>query len=179
MVKTVKSDTPLDLRCETPGMLSAESKLSQVKVVEQMLQIDSSEHINDTLTNEELKTASKMFLYLNTCPNNPWFKSWSSFYKDLFLTQPADKIILTLNRMMKTAETSQDMDGKLRTEKLLKRTLSLMSLSLEIIQSMLSEKLSRNGSVNKDFIFKNGKRSFLLFCNLKICFQHLIYIRFR
>ena len=97
-------------------------------------------------------TAGEMFLYLNTCPDSPWFKSWSSFYKNLFLTQQVDQIILTLNRMMKT-ETSQDKDGKLRAEKLLKRSTRLLSLEYEMIQSLLTEKESRNESA---FLIPNG-----------------------
>ena len=160
VVKTVKTETSPDLSCDgnsNPSLLSVESMLSQVKAVEQILQIESSDQIYDTMTNEELKTAAKMFLYLSTCPKHDkeWFKSWYSFYKDLFLTKSADKIILTLNRMIKTE--THDKDGKLRTEKLLKRTSSLMSLSFEKIQSLLPGKKLRNGSVNKDFMIQNGK----------------------
>ena len=100
--------------------------------------MESSDQINDTPTNEELKTAAEMFLYLNTCPDSSWFKSWSLFYKDLFLTQPADKIILTLNRMVKT-ETSDDKDGKLRIKKLLQRATHLLSLQFEEIGRLLGE----------------------------------------
>ena len=75
-------------------MLSDNTMMSQVEAVEQMLLIESSElinvtlselNINDTLTKEELQSAGEMFLYLNTCPNSQWFKSWSTFYKDLLL----------------------------------------------------------------------------------------------
>ena len=112
--------------------------MSQVKAVEQMLQIDSSDQINDTLTNEELKTAAEMFLYLNTCPD-VWFKDWFSFYSDFFLNQPADRIILALNRMTKIA-SPQNKYGKLRAEKLLQRTARLLSLKFEEIQSLLQKK---------------------------------------
>ena len=138
VVKTVKIRTALDLSCDT---VSDDIMMSQVKAVEQMLQIESSEHINESLTNEELQAAAEMFLYLITCPNIAWFKSWYSFYKYLFLTQPADQILLTLNRMMKTI---QDKDTKLLTENLLQRTKSLLSLQK-----------GKSGSA-KEFMTSNG-----------------------
>ena len=135
-------------------MLSGDSMLSKVKAVEQMLNIESTEQINDTLTNEELKTAAEIFLYLNTCPSS-MFKSWILFYEDLFLTQPADKIILTLNRMMKT-ETSHDKDGKLRAKKLLQRTAQLLSLQYEDIGNFLGEKYFHQDIPGIDFKVPNG-----------------------
>jgi len=119
-------------------MLSDEGMLSQVKAVEQKLHVQSSEQINETLTNEELKAAAEMFLYLNTCPD-VWFKDWFSFYSDFFLNQPADQIILALNRMTKIA-SPQNNNGKLRAEKLLLRTARLLSLKYEEIQSFLQKK---------------------------------------
>ena len=105
-----------------------------------------------------------MFIYLNICPFDDsvdeflsdesqkarklWFNSWTSFYTDLFLTQSADQIILTLNRMMKT-ETSKDMDAKdtkARAEKLLKMSTRLLSLKYEQIQSLQPKEKSENGS---------------------------------
>ena len=117
--------------------------------------MESSDQINDTPTNEELKTAAEMFLYLNTCPDSSWFKSWSLFYKDLFLTQPADKIILTLNRMVKT-ETSDDKDGKLRAKKLLQRAAQLLSLQYEDIGNFLGEKYFHQEISGTDFKVPNG-----------------------
>ena len=102
VVKTVKSKTNLDLGCAY-SRLSDDSMLSQVKAVEQMLKIESSEHINDTLTKKELKTAGEMFIYLIMCPDE--IKPWLLFYKDLFQFQSPDQIILTLNRLMKGPRT--------------------------------------------------------------------------
>ena len=50
---------------------------------------------------DHLETAAKMFIYLNTCPGK--LKSWFLFYKYLFETESLDKILLTLNRMMKSS----------------------------------------------------------------------------
>ena len=97
VVKTVRAGTSLDLSCDA-ALLFSDAMMSQVKAVEQKLQIESSDQINDILTNEELKTAAEMFLYLTMCPND--VKPWIVFYKDLFLTQSPDQIILTLNRLI-------------------------------------------------------------------------------
>ena len=130
VVKMIKSESSLDMSCENhKTILRDDVRVKQVKAVEQQLQLESSERILETLTNEELRTAAEMFTYLNTCPDS-WYMSWSSFYRDLFLTQPADQIILTLNRMMKTAKTSQNKDDILGAEKLFNRTSSLLSLKL-------------------------------------------------
>ena len=62
-------------------------------------------------------------------------------------------MILTLNRLMKT-EAIQDKDAKDRAEKLMMRTMSLMSLKYEQIQRLRPEK---NSYVLKDFEIKNGR----------------------
>ena len=128
MVKTVKSETSLNLTCANyDTTLSNDELLSHVRAVEQMMNIESSEQINETLTDEALQTAAEMFIYLSTCPKHDmkWFLSWSSFYTDLFRTQPADQIILTLNRMMKT-ETLQDKDAEVRTASIVKILVPIM-----------------------------------------------------
>ena len=102
VVKTVKSGAALDLNCDG-SMLSTDNIVSQVKSVEQILQVESPEQINETLTFEELKTTAKMFLYLITCPTT--IKPWIVFYKDLFQTQSPSQIILSLNRLMKGPRT--------------------------------------------------------------------------
>ena len=81
----------------------------QVKAVEQELQLESSDQVIETMTNEELKSAAEMFIYLIMCPEAivPWF----TYYNDLFLTKTVDQIILSLNRIMKTKST-QNMDAK-------------------------------------------------------------------
>ena len=82
-VKTLKFETSLDLSCDHTIMLSGDVILSRVKAVEQKLQIESSEQIDETLTNEELQTAAELFLYLIICPDT--IKPWHLFYKDIFL----------------------------------------------------------------------------------------------
>ena len=140
--------------------------------MEQKLQIESSEQIDESLTIDELKTAAEMFLYLNTCPDSSWFKSWTLFYKDLFLSQSADQIILTLNRMMKTktTETSQDNDGKVRAKKLMKRVKSLMILKYEEIQDLRPE------FVYRDTLIENGTHFSDLLDSDSLIVSHPVHI---
>ena len=126
-MKTVKSESPLDLSCDVyMSVLVGDIMLSQVKAVEQELQIESSAKINETYTNEELKMAGEMFLYLTMCPES--IKPWLVFYKDLFQTQSPDQIILTLNRIMKGSVTATPNNEyfKQSVEMLLKRILSIL-----------------------------------------------------
>ena len=123
----IKSETSIDLYCNSADtLLEDEIKMSQVEAVEQKLQIESSEEKLETFTKEELQTAAELFLYLNSCPDI-WFRFWSNFYTELFLTESTDQIILTLNRMMKSMDT-QIKDGNIRAEKLLKRISTKLSL---------------------------------------------------
>ena len=105
-------------------MLSEDGQWSQVKAVEQMLHIESSEQINDTLTNGELKTAGENFMYLNMCQH--LVKPWLLFYKELFQTQSPGQIILTLNRVMKGQRPQTNEYFIKIVEKLLERILSML-----------------------------------------------------
>ena len=141
VVKAVKSGASLDLSCDMScvTMLSDDSMLSQVKAVEQMLQLESSDHINDTLTNKELKTAAEMFFYLIMCPNT--IKPWILFYKDLFQTQSPYQIILSLNRVMKGPRTPTNEFFKTLARTLFKRILNrLPGREAEITASIADTK---------------------------------------
>ena len=69
----------------------------------------------------------------NTIEDSNWLQVWSTFYNDLFKTETADKIILTLNRIIKT--TSQE--SKDAAANIFKRTSSVLSLKHTDIQSRL------------------------------------------
>ena len=69
----------------------------------------------------------------NTYEDSNWLQVWSTFYNDLFITETADKIILTLNRIIKT--TSQE--SKDAAANIFKRTSSVLSLKYTDIQSQL------------------------------------------
>ena len=151
-VKAIKHKSSLEKSCiSRTVLLTSDNQMTQVKAVEQELQLESSDQVIETMTNEELQSAAEMFIYLIMCPEAivPWF----TYYKDLFLTKSVDQIILSLNRIMKTKST-QNMDAKV-AENLLKRISNLMSLQFERIQNLLPGKNLRNGS-SIDLMNPNG-----------------------
>ena len=123
-----------ELQCGKDGLYI--DKISLVKTLEQTLQMKSFENTLANITAEDLKIAASMFIYLNTCPytdtDKLWLKSWSQFYTDLFQTQTADQVILTLNRMTKIIDHQDNRDLKL-----LNRITSLLSLKFKEIQSLI------------------------------------------
>ena len=123
-----------ELQCGKDGLYT--DKISLVKTLEQTLQMKTFENTLANLTAEDLKIAASMFIYLNTCPytdtDKLWLKSWSQFYNDLFQTQSADRVTLTLNRMTKMIDHQNNRDLKL-----LNRIRSLLSLKFQEIQSLI------------------------------------------
>ena len=102
-VREIKLKTSLDGFCGTDNLYhrNSISKDDQTIALEQHLKISRPWGLVrfQNITNETLKTAAEILIYLNSCPGP--LKSWFVFYKDLFENQPKDQIILTLNRMIK------------------------------------------------------------------------------
>ena len=107
----------------------------------------------NTATADQLKSAAEMFIYLNICPGTfgldssnymeQWFKSWFTFYHDLFKTQNPSQIILTLNRLMKNKS------DRVMNQELFKKAATLFSLKYEIFQNMLHSG-AKNASLEGD-----------------------------
>ena len=112
----------------------------QVMKVEKAMNIESSSSIIYNIPKKYLDTSGEIFLYLNSCPfttiSKRWYKSWFIFYNDLFKTQQPDKIILTLNRLMKS-NTEKNTHVKLMASKLMKKATILMELKNEELRRML------------------------------------------
>ena len=123
--------------CNSGLYVQSYDRENQVKAVEKLLQIQSSEERFQNLTTKDFSNAAKMFLYLNTCPNS--LKPWFVFYNDLFQNQPPNKIILTLNRLMKVTKTFETMDFQIIAQKLLRKSTTLFSLKHEEIRSIFPE----------------------------------------
>ena len=142
VVKKTKFDTSIDTTCDYYGFYNDRIKMTQVEKVKQQLQlINSSEVVFINMTTKHLKAAAELFIYLNACPANSekaWFRTWFSFFTDLFQSQSADQIIQTLNRIIKMMSLTNK-DVKIM-EKLLERATKLLSLKYPKIQSMLQEK---------------------------------------
>ena len=124
-----------------------------------------------------LNRAAEMFVYLYTCPYNTFsdtYKPWFILFKDIFQTQPPDKILLTINRMMKSidAEPSQYISStdykrmKTTTKNLLNKTIVLFGLEdFEETTSILSiqkhpEEVAVVGNRTDEFWSKMGMVTF-------------------
>ena len=157
IIRKIKIEIFPQKHCNKYGLY--DDKLSQVIEAEKKLEMEPSEKKNENITSEELETAAKMFIFLNSCPFDDnsveWFKSWALFYKDLFRTQSPDQIILTLNRMMKI-KTPQDKNGKGRVKKLLQKTATFMSLQFDRIRNFIPSNFLKNISV-EGFKIPNGE----------------------
>ena len=69
-----------------------------------MMNFSQSLFINMKLTEKDIAPFAEMFIYLNFCPES--VKPWILFYNDLFRNTPTNKIILTLNRILKGKKNS-------------------------------------------------------------------------
>ena len=122
---------------------------SQVKMVENKLSIESSEKRFENMTLGQLKTAAEMFTYLSYCTRySSWekeFLSWFRLYDDLFQTQSAYKILLTLNRMSHI-KRPENKFGKVSARKLLSKAASLFTQFIK--EDILLTSLPENETVN-------------------------------
>ena len=131
IIKRTKSETNVDISCTVDSLISENERLTQVKAVEKKLQIESTEQIFQNMTDEILKTAAEMYIYLGSCPNP--VKPWIYFYKDLFQNESPDLILLTLNRLVKSSGTSSQKINDLITvaQSLLRKYTPLFSIEYE------------------------------------------------
>ena len=114
VVKKVKRETSGDKQCSIFNPILFEELsdwASQVKAVEQELQIESTEATFQNMTSADLEAAAEMFIYLTSCPGTDfweqWFKTWTTFYNELFMTKSANYIISSLNRLNKRQNVNQ------------------------------------------------------------------------
>ena len=78
----------------------------QMRSLENELQIQGSEMIMKNATEENLKTAGEMFIYLISCDHTN--KAWFFFIEEMCDNYTLSQIILTLNRFIKNAENKTD-----------------------------------------------------------------------
>ena len=141
------------------GVLNcAVDAMKQVSAIENDLKIESTDVIFANISKASLKAAAELFIYLNPIyakanecsfnAFNTWFGVWSPFYNALFKTQSADKIILTLNRIIKTTtQLSKD-----AAEDILTRAATILSLKYQYIQSRLPQNKSKSADL-EDYQF--------------------------
>ena len=138
ILKKVKLDK-LSKKVCTNGQIDfngATSVKNQVTEVLNMSGINSKQAPQyDNMTDVILKRAANMFMYLIFCPEDT--KAWIFFYTDLFKNQPVDRIVLTLNRILKS-KTSQKKDTfKVIARKLYTKITTILSFKSKDIQNMI------------------------------------------
>ena len=101
LVWEMKLKTSFDKECggSDTVMYYKTEILSLVLEVEQELGFKSSELRFKNITEANLKTAAEIFIFLSICPGE--YKKFMELYQNIFQTNSPEKIILTLNRMMK------------------------------------------------------------------------------
>ena len=145
IIRKIKSETStsVNIGCDYKNSLYLDSKVknSQVSAVEKKLKVKPNGRLYENMNPEHLTIAAEMFIYLNICPSTDslkfLFQSMVMFYKNLFESQSPSKIILTLNRMMKSNKKKGLLIGKSIDEKLFKKLSTLLSLKYEEIQGIL------------------------------------------
>ena len=123
--------------CQDNGLYQIGTISSLITKLEKILKVRASKQRFLNMTNEELENAAEMFIYLGTCQYSgvqSWFKSWFTFYKNLFQNYSVDKILLTLNRMLKIDTSS--FEARIRAGKLLKRATDLLPLRYREIRTL-------------------------------------------
>ena len=114
------------------GAISVRSEVNEVM---NMLGIKSQSYQYGNMTDGILTRAANMFMYLIYCPDDT--KAWIFFYTDLFKNQPVDRIVLTLNRILKS-KTSQKKDTfKVIARKLYTKITTFLSFKSKDIQNMI------------------------------------------
>ena len=147
--------------------------MKQVTGVENYLQIESTDDIFENISKSNLKAAAEVFIYLypkagveNMCPFelfNTWFETWSSFYINLFKTQSTDKIILTLNKFIKTTTRP----SRNVAEYIFMRIETILPLKYKCIQSRLPKK-RQNSEHLQDFQISDSSEGNFNFPNLGV-----------
>ena len=124
------------IRIDFAGLYGLADMESNVRKVEQQLDVNSVENIFQNMTGSKLEEGFKMFLYLNMCSEVS--RSWLRYYTDLLKNHSPNKIILALNRHLKASRRNTLQDKGLRkiTKKLLERIYTELSLRFKEIQKM-------------------------------------------
>ena len=125
-VREAKSEFPVSNECGQMWTLGNSDIETIGRLVEQKLNVTSTSTAFESISEEHLKDAADMFLYLYTCPNP--LKHWFIFYKDLLQNQSPDEIVLKLNRILKGGNSPESKYLKTIASGLFQRITTLFSL---------------------------------------------------
>ena len=142
---------------------------SQVKKVEDLLNLEPSHYPIENIPEETLDKAARMFIYLNPCFDS--VKHWITFYKDLFQNMPPDYILLSLNRLLKIVKPQDEVANI--TKLIFTKAASILSLKYKEIRSMSND---TNVFINK---IENHSKILEGGCvYLSFCLNYVVLYRF-
>ena len=136
IIKNIKSELSFDISCDRDGLYHNTEIRLQVEKVLKQLSLESSAETMQNMTEARLKTASEMFVYLNSCSDD--YKPWLVFYSKLFQTQSPHQIVLTLNRILKVKTNQDNKNFQDIARKLLKRVSNIVLLKYKEIQNIIA-----------------------------------------
>ena len=131
VMKNMQKVSKMDCYIYNPqktGFIKDEDITNNVKSIEDGLNVMATDITFENITDEALEMAGEMFIYLNQCPG--YLYGWQLFYSDLLNGSPPDVIILTLNRILKSAKNSEDVIANL-AKMILGRITDLLQLKYE------------------------------------------------
>ena len=141
-LKTLKANNIFKY-CGTGNIVEDKVIRSQIKKIENELQINSSEKMDINVTDENLKASGEMFIYLITCDNNN--KAWFLFIEEVFQNYSLSQIILTINRLIKNSENKTSMkDFNMELQEYLSST-------LEYFESRFSLDFQNSPTINQNY----------------------------
>ena len=135
VLRKIKLTIPFDINPVYPIMHSGNQIKKNIDAIEDHLNMKSTEDIYVNRTNEDLKPAASMFLYLNC--RSYLLRSWFSFFTNLFQDKSPYQIVLTLNKILKVDLTSNNKEFKNIARKLFQKTSNLLSLKHKQIKKMI------------------------------------------
>ena len=148
-------DTILDLKinaslfrlvCRIDGLYDGATQNGLINRLERRLHIDSSNKSYNDISEQKLKKALNMYIYLNVCSNK--FQEWYTFYYELFDNNSPFQIVLALNRISNFAP---DQTERSIAEKLFINITDLFSLKHQEINSLVNGSLrSYTGDLRKE-----------------------------
>ena len=135
VLRKIKLTIPFDINPVFPIMYSGNQIKNNIDAVADYLNTKTTEEMHVNRTNEDLKSAASMFLYLNC--RSYLLRSWFSFFTNLFQDKSPYQIVLTLNKILKVDFTSSNKEFKNIARKLFQKTSNLLSLKHKQIKELI------------------------------------------
>ena len=120
----------------SPSFIHDGSIKKSVNLLLKTVGLNVTDIAHESVPNETLDSAAKMFIYLNFCPK---LLTWRQFMEDLFASASLQTILRTLNRMVKgSAKVESRISKIIIAKKLLDRLNTKFNLKYNSISSELS-----------------------------------------